>query len=454
MTDATNAASDIRETISEFLHTRFISKTEKLDPSGAEYEKFVKQFNYDNWLANAAQRAERLQRASHSLKPVHPDAKGSSLYAPPSLSESPKLISTSVLGHTFMTDVVGNAAYLDVYQFLKLDYDGRKFLELLEENDNRLADPLNADPAPSAQLMRGFGRIFEPLYPLSSHKYGKQLYWLVGDNPEFEDEFHLISPLYATSLAHRVFRTINDDRFSDNAKAAREARKKDQPAEQGFVDYPGLAVQRFGGSKPQNISQLNSERGGNSYLLSCAPPTWRSRHIAPIRGSSAFTVFGRRPDVRRNLRSLGRLLAGNPEPNMGTRDQRDELTRALVDELIVFTSEMQQLPPGWTDDWHCRLAFAHQCWLDPFRAREDAEFRAEMADTDWLSTVCEDFSRWLNGRLEYFWKLAMGDPEHRHFAQSAARDENMATLAATYRDWQDELQAELAGFAEVIDDDE
>ena len=121
MTDATNAASDIRETIREFLHTRFISKAEKLDPSGAEYEKFVKQFNYDNWLANAAQRAERLQRATHSLKPVHPDAKGSSLYAPPSLSESPKLISTSVLGHTFMTDVVGNAAYLDlVHLFSKL----------------------------------------------------------------------------------------------------------------------------------------------------------------------------------------------------------------------------------------------------------------------------------------------------------------------------------------------
>ncbi|WP_348760576.1 type I-F CRISPR-associated protein Csy1 [uncultured Salinisphaera sp.] len=447
-------ADSLRSTIERFLGERFSAKTEKLSPDDPQHQKLTEQFNYDTWLANAAQRVSQLQVVTHSLKPVHPDAKGSSLYAPPASDTPSQTIGTHALGDAFTVDVVGNAAALDVFKFLKLEHDGQTLLERVEQGDAQLAAALSDDADTGAKLMRDFATITEPSGEWSSHKRGKQLYWLVGDDPSLDDAFHLISPLYATSLAHRVFRTINDDRFSDNAKAAREARKKDHPDDHGFVDYPGLAVQRFGGSKPQNISQLNSERGGNSYLLSCAPPTWRSRHIAPIRGSSAFTVFGRRPDVRRNVRSLGRLLAGNPEPNMGTRDRRDELTRALVDELIVFTSEMQQLPPGWTDDWHCRLAFAHQCWLDPFRATEDADFRAEMADIDWLSTVCEDFSRWLNGRLEYFWKLAMGDPEHRHFAKSAARDENMATLAAAYRDWQYELQAELAGFAEVIDDDE
>ncbi|RJS94788.1 type I-F CRISPR-associated protein Csy1 [Salinisphaera sp. Q1T1-3] len=446
-------AKALRSTIERFLGERFAAKTEKLSTDEPQYQKLTDQFHYETWLTDAARRVAQLQVVTHSLKPVHPDAKGSSLYAPPRDDTVSHTIGTHTLDDDFTVDVVGNAAALDVFKLLKLEHDGRTLLERVEQGDEQLAAALSDDPAVAQQLMRDFATITEPSGQLSSHKRGKQLYWLVGDDPSLNDDFHLVSPLYATSLAHRVFRTINDDRFSDTAKAAREARKKGEPADHGYVDYPGLAVQRFGGSKPQNISQLNSERGGNNYLLSCAPPTWRSRHVSPIHGSSAFTAFGRRPDVRRNLRALGHMLAGDPEPNMDTRDRRDELTRALVDELIVFTSEMHQLEPGWTDHWHCRLAFAHQCWLDPFRAAEDNEFRAEMADTDWLTTICADFSRWLNGRLEYFWKLAMGDPEHRHFAQSAAKDQNVATLAETYREWQADLQAEMAGFAEVIDDD-
>ena len=454
MTDATSEASDIRETIREFLHTRFVSKTENLDRSDPKYERFREQFEYDTWLANAAKRVAQLQRVTHSLKPVHPDAKGSSIYAPPVAEDDSKTIGTHTLDSDFTVDVVGNAAQLDVYQFLKLECDGLTLLERVELGDKQLAAAFSDDANVAARLMSEFAMIFEPLGETSSHKRGKQLYWLVGDDPSLDEHFHLISPLYATSLAHRVYRTINDDRFSDAVKEAREARKKGDPAHHAIVDYPGLAIQRFGGSKPQNISQLNSERRGNSYLLSCAPPTWRSADVAPIYTSSAFRAFGRRPDVRRHTRALGRLLAGNPEPNMATRNRRDELTRALVDELIIFTAEMHQLTPGWSDDWHCQLLFAHQCWLDPHRAEIDPEFGAEMNASAWLQTVCDDFSRWLTGRIEYFWKLSMGDTEHRHFVQSADKDQNLTRLAAAYREWQDDLQGELAGFAEVIDHDE
>lgn len=155
------------------------------------------------------------------------------------------------------------------------------------------------------------------------------------------------------------------------------------------------------------------------------------------------------------LRGLGDLLATDPRGNMHTRDYRDERTCELVDELIVFTTEMHQLPAGWTADWHCRLPFEQQCWLDPHRAHQDPEFAERLMATDWLATVCADFSRWLTGRLERYWKISMGDPEHRHFSREAARDDTVKAVFETeYANWRAKLETELAGLKEVLDDDD
>ena len=447
-------AIDIRETIKGFLTERFNAKAEKLSADDPKYTQLAAQFAYDDWITDAARRVGQLQVVTHSLKPTHPDAKGSSVYAPPGQSSSGSAIGTQSLGEQFTVDAVGNAAALDVFKFLKLTYDGRTLLEHVEQRDASLEKALSDDTDKARQLMEQFATITEPGEQYSSHTRGKQLYWLIGDDPTAHEDFHLLAPLYATSLAHRVFQTINQDRFSDEAKAARDARRKNQPYEHGYCDYPGLAVQRFGGSKPQNISQLNSERGGNSYLLGSAPPLWRSRSVAPIRSASAFRAFSARPAVRPAIRALAEFLAEDPAKNVHTRDYRDELTAALVDELIVFTSEMHQLAPGWTDDWHCQLSFEQQCWLDPYRARIDTDFAKRMLAADWWPTICEDFSRWVNARLEWQIKHTLGDPEHRHFSKAIATDAN-ARQAFDFarKDWQAKLEKELAGLTEVFNDD-
>lgn len=445
----------IRSVIQTFLKERFDTKTEKLAPDDPKYEQLVGQFDYDRWLADAARRVGQLQVVTHSLKPIHPDAKGSSVYSPPEGTLPGAVIGTNILGDQFTVDVVGNAAALDVFKFLKLKYDGRTLLERVEQGDADLERALSDNVETGRQLMAQFATITEPAGRYASHTRGKQLFWLVGDDPSVDEDFHLLAPLYATSLAHRVFQTINEDRFSDDAKAAREARRKDQPFEHGYCEYPGLAIQRFGGSKPQNISQLNSERGGNSYLLGSAPPLWRSRGVSPIRSTSAFPAYASRSGVRPAIRELGRFLAEDPAQNMHTRDYRDQLTAELVDELIVFTSEMHQLPAGWTDDWHCQLPFEQQCWLDPHRAKVDSEFAERMSALDWWRAICGDFSRWLNARLDRYLKQATGDPEHRHFARAAADDPNAKrAFEWALKDWQAELDKELAFLPEVFNDDE
>lgn len=46
---------------------------------------------------------------------------------------------------------------------------------------------------------------------IASHTLVKQVYWLVGDDPADDLAYHLLAPLFASSLAHRVHQTVPID---------------------------------------------------------------------------------------------------------------------------------------------------------------------------------------------------------------------------------------------------
>ena len=222
--------------------------------------------------------------------------------------------------------------------------------------------------------------------------------------------YHLLAPVYASSLAHTIFQSINKDRFSDEAKAARQARRAGVFDAHGYNDYPHLAVQKLGGTKPQNISQLNSERGGNNYLLASLPPLWVSSTVAPpLRTDSVFTRYGRREAVRSFVRDLKRFLESNPPPTAPTRSQRDEFVAPLIDELFELEVELSVLPAGWSAHADCRLPEFECRWLDPQRIEFDADFDARCAELDWPGELADRFAHWLNDRVGS--KLLVGAPE-------------------------------------------
>ncbi len=451
MSEAPDDGTRIRGLIQHFIKERLDTKLAALKDDDPKRDKLIQQFDYETWIEDAARRASQLQVVTHSLKPIHPDAKGTSLYAPPAVIGARTPVGTHTLGDSFDVDVVGNAAALDVFKFLKLEHDGVTLLERVKNDDPDLKAALSDDSESAIRWLQAFSAITQPSGHYASHARGKQLYWLANDDPTADEDFHLLAPLYATSLAHRVFRTINDDRFSDMAKAAREARRKGTYSESGYVDYPGLAVQRFGGSKPQNISQLNSERGGNSYLLGSLPPSWRSSKVRPpLKTQSAFRVFGFRREVRHIVRDLRRLLGSDLAPVMETRDLRDELTSALIDELLIFTTEIHCLTPGWSNDGDCQLDAAQQFWLDPYRAETDDAFRASRQQSAWPTDIRGDFARWLNKRVGR--RLVMGDAEHRQWAQTVRLDMDFEDFIHRDRAWMETINTELSQLEEALPD--
>ena len=392
----------IRALILAFLHQRLSDKLEKLPADDPKRSELQQQFVPAAWLDDAARRVSQIQAVTHSLKPIHPDAKGSSLFREPSGLPALAEVGSHSLGAQFDTDVVGNAAALDVYKFLKLSLDGKSLLDLACTRDADLALALSDDSAQAAPWLDAFASLADARGKPSSHTNAKQVYWLTGSDPHDGQQFHLLAPLYPTSLAHRVYQLLQDDRFSDEAKAARAARKAGDHHDRPVREYSNLAIQKLGGTKPQNISQLNSERRGDNALLASLPPVWKSSEFRPILQSpSLFKAFGQRKAVWQQARALRLFLAADPAPTVDTRRQRAEWVDNLIDELMQFTAGMHTLPAGWTQADDCQMPLAHRQWLDPEGTGPGADDPGEQ--------VAEDFANWLNAQLRP--PLPVGDPE-------------------------------------------
>ena len=421
-TDVIGDAEQIRHAITVFLQDCLQPKLEKLKGGDDEAQrKQLAKYEPQTWLDDAAQRrVHQIQQVTHALKFIHPDAKGSSLSTPGNLHAGQFLVGSHTLAD-LPPDVVGNAAVLDVYKFLRLTVGDQSLLDRAIAGDPALASALSDDADLAAKWMAAFATLPEPKGKPATHKLAKQLYWPLG-----EGRYHLLAPLFPTSLAQVVWAGVRKDRFSDEAKAAREARREKRAHPHGYREYPHLAIQKFGGSNPQNISQLNTERHGENWLLPSLPPNWQSDPIRPP--FFAESVFARRFGNRRDVKELTRILrdflrsVAKPDlNNIRIRNKRAELVGYIRDELLQFAAEIHEIEGGWSRDERCRLNAAEQCWLDPKRAATDEEFAARWRRGDWQDEICLRFGNWLNAAISTD-RTPMGQAEAEAW-QTALDDE-------------------------------
>ena len=407
--------ADLKLIIENFIQQRLDAKLEKIPLDDPKRSDLISQFQPGSWLKDAARRVARIHAVTHSLKPIHPDAKGSELYCSPKSLEQGSWVGTHCLGDYFELDVVGNAGDLDVYKFLKLNHKGKTFLDLSMSCDPSFMAALTDNEDLALEWVMAFAGLASSRSFVSSHTFAKQLYWLLdGDDVSAHEgnSYHLLSPLYPTSLIHSVYQKLQDDRFSDEAKTARNARKSHTFHPRPVREYPDLAIQKLGGTKPQNISQLNSERRGDNYLLASVPPVWKVKPVKPVfRTDSLFKVWGRSPKVLQPVRAFRRFLEGNPPKNAETRNRVRGYVGTLVDELIQFQAQLLTLEPGWSQSEDCKLPQIQRLWTDPV----DLQPTSATVDLEW--EIADDFSRWLNARLRN--PLAVGDPEFTEWRKLA-----------------------------------
>ncbi|MGB0467050.1 MAG: type I-F CRISPR-associated protein Csy1 [Pontibacterium sp.] len=369
------------------------------------------------WLAKRVGVASQLYLATHPNKFTHAstDTKtfsacfgGEGGYV---MSDICLLNSQSVT--TLSLDIDGNAAALDIGKFLFSRLGNKRLIDFVDENDLSVLREFSNSESEVQAWYDDLKKIHVKR-PLSSHKLAKQLYFPVG-----EGEYHVLSPLYASSLYQAIHTRISDSRFSNSAKAARKAKREKHYSTHITTDYLNVAVQTFGGTKPQNISLLNSGRGGKAHLFSCQPPAWQSSKKPP---SSHRNGFWREYERRswRVVRSLKAYLESVSQrtSTLARRDKRAEYIEELISLLLQYAAEIQSLSDhiGWSE--HSKLSQAEQLWLDPYR--QDEAFQNQREAKDWQQEIANQFARWLNHKLSSD-TLVFSDAEYLEWSSTVTK---------------------------------
>ncbi|MCE9680469.1 type I-F CRISPR-associated protein Csy1 [Shewanella sp. AS1] len=371
-------------------------------------------FEPKEWLTNAAGRAKQISLATHAPKFTHGDSKASSMLVSGDAPVETTHLVTAHLAEKAI-DAVGNAAVLDVARLLKIEVNGESLIQQLQSGHVEALSAFTQDAEQLAQWQAGF-KLALGDEKLSGHTLTKQLYFPLASDGK-DQNYHLLCPLFSSSMAHELYQQVTATRFGDEPKAIREARRKEQYHPELDQSFPATAVQNFGGSKPLNISQLNNERSGRSFLLSCAPPSYQKQEKPPLNRRS---LFDRQLSYQtRSLLSAFKVflesLTGQ-ESNFKIRYRRDyHYVMPLIDAVLTQAALVQSMGEhaGWASHEDCQLKAAHGLWLDV--ANPSAAFQAERDKGDWLTVVAQDFAAWLTLQLKSNDRYLLGDVEQNYF---------------------------------------
>ncbi|WP_407334037.1 type I-F CRISPR-associated protein Csy1 [Enterovibrio sp. 27052020O] len=354
----------------------------------AKVAKLELDFTVTHWLDSAAKRAGQISMATHAIKFSHSAAKGTNVLAE-NLGSDPRYVDTFSIASPAV-DAVGNAAALDVARLLQLkDNAGKSLLAYLQEDNIEPLAPLANTPEQLQEWQHGLKQALRDSAP-SSHTLAKQVYF-----PVAQGEYHLLAPLYSSSLSQALYSEINHSRFSQEMKAIRDARKANLPCENLLVAYPNLAVTISGGSKPQNVSQLNSGRGGRTYLLDTRPPTWRNQQQQPKDNNQLFNHSSLLFNTERTVKRIAdfMLCILHKPSNLKRREYIQRMVEQIGEQVINDIAIWQQQPAGWTNTYH-QLPMHHAQWLDPNNPRWSEK------NEDWRDRVSAEFGLWLKDRID------------------------------------------------------
>lgn len=385
----------------EWLKKKLTADMSEADKSDLLQEASTK-YALATWLPDAAKRAGQLSMATHPGKFSHPSAKTSSIIANAEYANDGYLRTGNI---AYDLDLFGNAAAMDVYKFLSLTLEnGQTVLDHLEVDSPEIKAIFTIPSAEFTTLKQGFLAVKQGDKSQITDGLVKQLYFPI------EEGYHLLSILTPSGLLVKFKKQLDQMRFSNNAKEAKECRRKEAYHREGYDDIYNLTVTAYGGTKPQNISVLNSQNGGVSYLLCSTPPILKKRNIR-LPNRNFFTSTLRISGLKESFQSLHGLLKLNIN-NIHIREAINNIIKYVIDYVLDHMFQVRNSGIGWsTTDYYKNLPLAQRIWLDNryIKERENIE--------DWLDTICSAFARWVIEAYKETFKreqIKLGDAELQH----------------------------------------
>ncbi len=339
-------------------------------------------FSLQEWLPDAAKRVSQLSMVSHPSKFSHPTAKTSSVIAQVKSAQDGYLRSGNV---HYPLDVFGNAAAMDVYKFLSLSLtEDSTVLTGFEKDDQDLKHLIEKSSLDFASLKQAFLVIKNDDASSKTDHLVKQVYF-----PLENHEYHLLSILTPSGLITRLKQSIDQLRFSDATKEAKEKRKKNEHDAEGYADIFDLTVTAYGGTQPQNVSVLNSQNAGRTYLLSSCPPVLEKRTVR-LPKTDFFAQCLYRKNFQDSFIQLHKFMQLDLN-NIDIRTAIRNIIQFVIDQVLLQGFKIREYySEGWSQqDYYASLPKLQRVWLDQIYVtqRED--------DSEWRNELSEDIARWI-----------------------------------------------------------
>lgn len=341
-------------------------------------------FSLNEWLPDAAKRVSQLSMVSHPSKFSHPSAKTSSVIVASKQSNDGYLRSGNV---HYSLDVFGNAAAMDVFKFLSLPLpltDQATVLDGFEQKDENLQMLLSQNKLDFDQLSFEFLKIKATDTSVRTDHLVKQVYF-----PIEEGKYHLLSLLTPSGLITKLKQTIDQIRFSEETKLAKEKRKKNELDEIGYADIYDLTVTAYGGTQPQNVSVLNSQNAGRAYLLFSCPPVLERREIR-LPKTDFFAQCLYRRNYQESFVQLHQFMQLDLN-NTNIRTAIRNIIQFVIDQILLQAFKTREYAEsGWSNqDYYVGLPKLQRIWLDQIYQKEREE------NSEWRDELSREIARWL-----------------------------------------------------------
>ena len=202
-TDVMAQAMALKELIQNFLQERLQVKLDKLkDDDDEKRQTIIERYQLATWIDSAAKRVQKISMVTHAIKYQNPYATGSSLYTVTTKKQNYDLkwVTTESVKNPMNDAVCDTAADWPVYTFLHLhlSYDTETLLSRMLRNDAALRAALPLSEEKKDSWFKSFCSIKELKGKPSTSSLAKQFYFPLSDG-----QYHLLAPLYPTSLVHK-----------------------------------------------------------------------------------------------------------------------------------------------------------------------------------------------------------------------------------------------------------
>ncbi|MBN0987632.1 type I-F CRISPR-associated protein Csy1 [Amphritea pacifica] len=396
-------AEDNQIDIGEYKETYILQK-----------QKVSDAHQFATWLDDNCKYAEGASVATHVSKLTHSSNKASCFFDQSSVQKS-GYVTTSIIRNPVVDGAYDNALYSPIVSLLLVENEGRFFYEDIIEGKY---DGLQGFEKSTEQLQVWKEELKKSIDKptKSTSSLSKQIYFPVQKRPFNVEDWHLLSVLVSSSMAHSIFNMTAAKVFNDHNKSLRDKyRAKSLYSPETLISHPKTATLMVTQSSHQNTSQLNGARNGRLILTSSQPPTWQRQVKPPIYQTSWFRSGIPNYAVKEDIQFLREFLLRNDAQKLSTRDPKRRTWlvnwgEQIVDEAMYHANIIQTLPAGWSSAEDIKLKKSHQYFLDPYR--DDEAFQAERDATEWEEEVCNDFSSWLNKRLQGKDNAFSPQPEH------------------------------------------